>query len=229
MALNKETTYMVLNYNASPVSVTTRNGSELVEGGSDENPAALPMTIEEIRTANTNGYAFKYGFLRFEKEFEADIYKELRINNWENILTNQQIEDIILHPTKDGLQKFIDIDNEIYFGRIVGVYMGLKSIFEEISPKVSIIIEQRQLELKKHQRSSDIIISSNINQQSIDQNEVDQIKEQNDMLMKQLEEMKALLSAQMKPSEPDNSKSAKPEETKPNTAKKPVGRPKKTT
>lgn len=72
MALQKERTYMVLNYGASPVSLTTKNGSFLLEGGTSDNPAVLPMTIDEIVTANSNGYAFKYGFAWFEKKYQDD-------------------------------------------------------------------------------------------------------------------------------------------------------------
>lgn len=200
MALQKERTYMVLNYSASPISLTTKNGSYLLDGGTHDNPAVLPMTIDEIITANSNGYAFKYGFARFEKEFQEDIYNEIFIRNWKEILTDEEIEDIIINPTAEGLERLIAIDNEIYFGRVVGVYIGLKSIFAEISPRVELVIEQRKNELHNKKRKSEIVISKHVanceSKNSVNQEEIDNIKSQNETLMAQIEELKSILKTQ---------------------------------
>lgn len=162
MALDKQRTYMVLNYSSSPVSIITKDRGYMLEGGTREQPYVLPLTLDEINTANTNGFAFKYGCAFFEPEFEKAIYEELRMLNWEDILHDEQIEDIILHPTKECLEKLIAIDNEIYFGRVYGIYMGLKSIFAEISPRVELVIEQRRDELKVNQRKTEIVLSKPI-------------------------------------------------------------------
>lgn len=199
MALQKERTYMVLNYNSSPIALTTKNGSFLLEGGTRTNPAVLPMTIDEIVTANTNGYAFKYGFARFEEEFQEDIYQEIRIHNWKEILTDEEIEYIIVHPTAENLERIIAIENEIYFGRVVGVHFGLKSIFADISPKVDLVIEQRKTELRNKQRKSEIVISKSVSapvNSGVNQEEIDNIKVQNEMLMAQMAEMKKMLENQ---------------------------------
>lgn len=177
MVLEKQKTYMVLNYNSSPVSLLTKDRSYLLEGGTKEQPAVLPLTIDEIYTANTNGCAFKCGLAFFDKEFEEAIYEDLRIINWRNILRDEQIEDIILNPTKDGLEKLIAIDNEIYFNRVYGIYMGLKSVFSEISPRVELVIEQRHDELRNNQRQTEIIISKPENKTNVFNKEMEELKE----------------------------------------------------
>lgn len=201
MALQKEQTYLVLNYGTSPVSITTRHGSELIEGGSRDNPSAIPLKIEEIITANSNGCAFKYGLLRFEKEYEEDIYTEIRLHDWRNILTDQDIEDILLCPTKEGLERILAIDNEIYFNRVVGVYYGLKSIFADISPKVDIIIEQRRAEMRQNKRKTEIVVSKvEKAQPAIDQqSEIEKVKAQNALLIAQMEELKKMLTTRAEP------------------------------
>lgn len=201
MSLQKERTYMVLNYNSSPISLSTKNGSYLLESGTRSNPSVIPMTIDEIVTANTNGYAFKYGFARFEKEFQEDIYKELRLHNWKDILTDEEIEDIIINPTAEGLERLIAIDDEVYFERVVGVYYGLKSIFADISPKVAFVIEQRKSELHNNKRKTEIVITKNIassNKTEVKQEEFNNLKAQNEELAKQLEEMQKKFEELMK-------------------------------
>lgn len=176
MALERQRTYMVLNYSSSPVSLLTKDRSYLLEGGTRENPAVLPLTIEEINTSNTNGCAYKYGLAFFEKDFEEAIYDDIRLTGWREILRDEHIEDIILNPTKEGLEKFIAIDHEIYFNRVYGIYMGMKSIFAEISPRVELVIEQRRDELKKNQRKTEIIISKPVPKVETNNEDVEDLK-----------------------------------------------------
>lgn len=218
MALERQRTYMVLNYSSSPVSLLTKDRSYLLEGGTREHPAVLPLTIEEINTANTNGCAFKYGLAFFEKDFEEAIYDDIRLINWREILRDEQIEGIILHPTKEGLEKIVRIDNEIYFNRVYGIYMGLKSIFAEISPRVELVIEQRRDELKKNQRKTEIIISKPTPKLETNNEDVEDLKTR-------LAKMEELLSKQTSVQEKTSTEAKVENEPKTETVKKPKGRP----
>lgn len=215
MALNRQKTYMILNYNSSPLSLLTKDRSYLLEGGTREQPAVLPLTLDEINTVNSNGCAFKYGLAWFEKEFEKEIYEDLRLINWQDILRDEQIEDIILNPTKEGLEKLISIDNEIYFNRIYGIYIGLKSVFAEISPRVELVIEQRRDELSQHKRKTEIIISKPTTQphtESFNNSEVEDLKER-------LAKMEELLLVQNKINPPKSEEKTKEKPSVKNKAK----------
>lgn len=158
MAIQNGTQYMVYNYSPSRVAVKAKNVSYLFEGGTKDSPYGYPMTFEEIATANMNGVAFKAGLLFFDPRDQEDIYKELRIVNWKDILKDEDIEDIILHPTAEGYQKIINIDNDTYFDRVYGILYGLQSVFTDIPTQSKVIIEARKNELENHKRKSEIKI-----------------------------------------------------------------------
>lgn len=159
MAIQKEKTYMVLNYSANPVSISTKDRSIIFEGGSPEAPYGIPMTANEIIAANMNGCAFKIGLLWFEPDVEEDMYTELRILNWKNILKDQEIESIIMHPSADGYEKILSIDNPMYFDRVVGVLLGLKNSFEDVPNQSKVLIDARAAEIREGKRRTEIKIS----------------------------------------------------------------------
>ena len=117
----------VLNYNENRVSVEVApNKSYSFEPSNDGvTPTVIPMSIDEIRYAN-NSTAFKNGTLFFDKSREEEIYKELNITDWQNILSNDAIREIILHPTYDGLNRIIAIKDRAEFERVRAVFHKLK-------------------------------------------------------------------------------------------------------
>ena len=90
--MDKTKTYLVLNYSTSPVGIRTRNDSFVIEGGNSDEPTSMPFTLDEIIQINSGSRVFTSGLLRFEKEYEKDIYEELRIRDWQNIMTDEEIE-----------------------------------------------------------------------------------------------------------------------------------------
>lgn len=144
--LDKSKTYLILNYNPSAVALPTKNGSFLMPGGSSDAPSTYPLDINEIHYINNASNAFKIGLLYFEPDFEADIYEELRIRDWKNILRDEQVEEIILNPTVDGLERLIRIQNAMYFERIYGIYMGLRNAGYSISGNVDKVMTLRRKE-----------------------------------------------------------------------------------
>lgn len=154
--LDKQKTYLVLNYDTSPVSIKTRYQNELVPAGNDTTPSTLPLSIDDITYINSTTKVFKIGRLWFEPEFEKDIYAELRIRDWKDIMTNQDIYDAILNPTMEKLERILDIDDQMYFSRIYGAYIGLKNSGVNISTNVESVIKARYAEFLKHKRKTEI-------------------------------------------------------------------------
>lgn len=215
--IQKDKTYMVLNYGGSPVSVTTKNGSILFESGSKDSPWVQPMSLDEIITANTNGYAFKCGLLWFESDIEAEMYDELRIHNWRDILKDWEIEDILLHPSADGYKKLIAIEHPMYFDRVRGVLMGLKSIFADIPNQSKVLIDARCAEIREGKRRSEIKITkiesaNNYNEELEDKNrEIESLRAELEALKKTISENNAEVAVKAESDKPKKStvKSAK--------------------
>ena len=185
--IQNDKTYMVLNYSGSPVSITTRNGSIMFESGSSEAPWGQPLTFDEIMTANMNGCAFKCGLLWFEPSIEDEMYATLKINK-NSLLKDWEIEDIIMHPSADGYAKLLAIDHPMYFDRVRGVMMGLKSVFADIPNQSKVLVDARYAELREGKRRTEIKITK------IDRPADDYISEI-ESKDKEIEELRAQLEA----------------------------------
>lgn len=156
MAISKTKNYLVLNCSPSQVAISTKYESYLVPGGTPESPGTLPLTFDEIAVVNSTSPVFKIGLLRFEPKEEEEMYDALSIVGWRDILTEEKIEAILLHPTKEDLERILAIDNIAYFERIRGVLIGLKSAGVDVSNRIDNLIEKRRVELAKHQRKTAI-------------------------------------------------------------------------
>lgn len=197
--LNKSS-YLVLNYNTSPVSIRTRHSSELIPAGDDKSPSSVPLSLDDIVYANNSGNAFKCGLLRFEPEYEEEIYNELRIANWKDILTNKELYDIILDPDMDGLQRLIDISDPMYFDRVYGAFVGLKNDGATISTKVDEIMRIRRNELKEHKKISAIhLTKKSVSDEDPRDAKIAQMEAQMEAMQKLLEQLSSASTADVKP------------------------------
>ena len=217
----------VLNYNENRVSVEVAPGkSYSFEPSIDgETPMVIPMTIEEILYAN-NSVAFKSGMLFFEKSREEEIYERLNIVNWKDILSNDKIKEILLHPTFDGLNKIVEIKSTSEFERVRGVLFKLKqSDRYDVSVRVEQIVNTRYKEFLNRQINTDIILTKkDVPVESISSEEMDKLKAQNEAMQKQLEEMQKMMAMMM-----ENQKAAASSDSEKEIkeTKKSPGRPKK--
>ena len=217
----------VLNYNENRVSVEVAPGkSYSFEPSIDgETPMVIPMTIEEILYAN-NSVAFKSGMLFFEKSREEEIYERLNIVNWKDILSNDKIKEILLHPTFDGLNKIVEIKSTSELERVRGVLFKLKqSDRYDVSVRVEQIVNTRYKELLNRQINTDIILTKkDVPVESISSEEMDKLKAQNEAMQKQLEEMQKMMAMMM-----ENQKVAASSDSEKEVkeTKKLPGRPKK--
>ena len=153
------------------------------------------MTLSELQNICSNTDIIITGWLTFDDDVKEEIFKELRIPNWKNILTNEDIENILTHPTLDGLQRIIDIENQTYFDRVRIIMFKLIKNGIDVTTKVSRIVEQRYDELRRRQRVSSITLTKKDTQVSSD--EVKALSEQNASLQSQLDEMKKMMEQMM--------------------------------
>ena len=219
----------VLNYNENRVSVEVApNKSYSFEPSNDGViPTVIPMSIDEIRYAN-NSTAFKNGTLFFDKTREEEIYKELNITDWKNILSNNAIREIILHPTYDGLNRIIAIKDSAEFERVRAVFHKLKQDeTHDVSVRVAQIINTRYKELLNRQINTSIVLTKKDIPETVNSVEVDELKAQNAAMQEQMAQMQKLIEQMMAAQNTSNSTSNKEENPKEETKKSP-GRPKKT-
>lgn len=189
----------VLNYNENRVSlVVSPDKSYSFEPSADGiTPVAIPMTIDEIRYAN-NFNAFRNGMLFFDKKKEKDVYEALDIRDWQNILTNQQIADIILHPTYEGLSKIVAIKDSAMFERVRAAYQKLQTEGNhDISIRVVQIIHTRYKELLNRQIHTSIELTKKDIPDTVSNEEMENLKTQNEAMQVQISEMKSLIEKLM--------------------------------
>lgn len=221
----------VLNYNENKVSVmVSPSDSFTFEPSVDgEVPSIIPMAFEQIRYAN-NYNTFRGGFLFFEEDKAKEIYEELGISNWENILNNKEIRDILLNPTYEGLKKIVDIKDSAVFERVRAVFHKLKAEgTNDISVRVQQIISTRYKELQNKKATTSIVIEKKDIASSIPNQEVESLKAENKAMQEQLANMQAMMEkllSQQSSTVTTNTTDNKKETT---TQKKSPGRPKKNT
>lgn len=214
----------VLNYNENRVSLVVAPDKSYSFDPSDDGitPCVIPMTMDEIKYANNSG-AFKNGVLFFEPNREQDIYESLNIVNWEKILKNDDIRDIILNPTYEKLTKLIEIKDSAVFERVRAVYQKIRNDGTyDVSVRVEQIIKTRYRELLNRQINTNIILTKKDIPERVSSDEVDALKEQNKLMQEQLEKMQKMIEQMMSNQEASSSPPAQELDTK-----KSLGRPKK--
>lgn len=197
----------VLNYNENRVSLMVSPDKSYSFDPSPDGvtPTVIPLTMEEVRYGN-NSNAFKNGMLFFEEQQKEDIYNELGIPNWKDILRNKDIREIILHPTYDGLSRIISIEDGSMFERVRGVYHKLLSEGNyDISVRVEQIIRTKYKELiNGHVKTSIELTKKDFNNDTVNIGEIKALREQNESLQKQVNELKKLIESMASPKNNDS-------------------------
>ena len=200
MSIKDMKTINILNYNENVVVVSTKHDSYAIEPAiNSENPTTLPLTLDEILYINGNSAAFKSGILRFPEEIEQEMYEDfLRIPNWKELLTLKEIKNIILHPTKDGITKLVNIKDSVIFDKVRGVFVKLKNTTDnDISLRVENLINARSDELRRGIRNTAIVIKAKDAVSNVSNDEVDALREQNKELQEQMIKMQKMMQQMM--------------------------------
>lgn len=216
MTLDKDN-ILVLSYNENKICVSGTNENYIFNPSNGIDPIINVMSLKDLQFINSSTNLFKTGWLTFQDEEKEDIFKELRIRDWKLILTNENIKDILLNPSIEGLQKLIDISDETYFDRVRIILHILITDGEDISSRVKNIVDARYKELLRKQRKTSIVLSSKDTATS--NNHVKELIIQNTELKNQLEEMQKMM-AQLMAMQNQNIVNSPKEETVENTVTK---------
>ena len=189
----------VLNYNENEVFVdSSREHYKFNASRDGKTPSVIPISLSELQNICSNTDIIVTGWLTFDDDVKEEIFKELRIANWQDILSNEDIAEILTNPTMEGLQKIINIENQTYFDRVRIIMFKLMKQGVDITTKVSRIVEQRYDELRNRRRKSSIILTKkDTNKPYATPDEVKELTAQNAALQNQLDEMKKMMERMM--------------------------------
>lgn len=212
MSIKENVSIPVLNYNESNVCIPTNISTHILPPAVDGVPSVDYLSFAEINYVNGISDCFRTGMVRFDDNDKEEIYSALGFADWKNILTNDEIRDILLNPTIEGLQRIIDVTNASIFDRIKTIFVSLKENTDnDISNRVIKIMETRELEFKRGIYKTQIVLKpKDVSEKPVSNDEINAIKEQNAMLMEQLAEMQKMIASLKS----DKSKTSSTETTK---------------
>ena len=218
--LNETKHISVLNYNENCVCINIApSKSVILEASEYGEPNVLPLTLDEIRFAN-NSSIFKNGILEFPEDIEDEVYETLRINKGD-VLKLNEIRDILISPTKEGLKRIISIKSSSDFERVRGQFFKLKHEGYKLTLDIAGLIARRYKELVNNQTVSKIIIDD----ADVINNDKTRVAE----LEKEIAEMKKLLEIAVNSNKKEPAKEQEVTVKKVDVQeKKSPGRPKKT-
>ena len=217
----------VLNYNENEVFVDSSKEHYKFNASRDGvTPTMQNIPISELQYICSNTDVIVTGWLTFDEDEKDEIYTALRLPNWREILTNEDISNILTNPTMEGLQRIIDITNLTYFDRVRIVMFRLLKDGVDISSKVKNVVDRRYEELQKRQRVSSIILNPRIGEKKASNEQVQELSEQNAKLQEQLDEMKKMM-AQFMSAQNISTTEKESEKVTEEVTKKKAGRPPK--
>lgn len=197
MSIKENVAIPVYNYNESNICIPTNISTHILPPAVDGVPSVAYLSFAEINYINGISDCFRTGLVQFDDKDKEEIYTTLGFASWKDILTNKEIIDILLHPTLEGLQKIVNITNKSVFDRVRTIYVSLKeSPDNDMSNRVIKIMDTRESEFKRGIYKSQIVLKSkDVPETPVSKEELEAVKAQNNELMSQLAEMKAMLEA----------------------------------
>lgn len=187
----------VYNYSSSPVILHGMNRDYTVEGRVDEHPMIEDIPEDEVNYINGKSNVFRTGMLRFDDSDTESMMEQLREIKWkETLMTEEDIEDAILHPTTEKLRRIVACNDratiERYRAALVriqndGVY-GVSTIADSV-------IRKRFTEITNGVAVSKITVPEGIKvvDNAAAAADYDAVKSQNEAMAEQIAEMQKQL------------------------------------
>ena len=162
----------------------------------DGEPTRNFVDFDEIEYAHSRGNLFSIGLLIFAEEDREGMYEALGIKDWKNkIWFNKDIEDIIMHPTVEKMQRVIDIKNVVTFERVRGMMVRFINEKRDVSQNVINVINSRYRELNAGNVTSKIVVRSSDVAPNATAEDVDALKKQIAEMQRMMEKMAAAQNA----------------------------------
>lgn len=192
----------VLNCDDNVVTISSLNGKGYTfEPGSVEEPCVIPIPPEEIMYMNSTCSAFKNGVLRFRPEEQNEVFKAIGVKG-DDVLFVEDIDEAILNPTVENLQRMIDIKDGAQFERIRGRFYRMTNAGEDLSTKVKRLIDERYKELRAGKRNSELSVVPATKPVDNVQTELEAAKSQLAEMQKQMQAALAQMQSMMAGAQP---------------------------
>ena len=192
----------VLNCDDNVVTISSLNGKGYTfEPGSVEEPCVIPIPPEEIMYMNSTCSAFKNGVLRFRPEEQNEVFKAIGVKG-DDVLFVEDIDEAILNPTVENLQRMIDIKDGAQFERIRGRFYRMTNAGEDLSTKVKRLIDERYKELRAGKRNSELYVVPATKPVDNVQAELEAAKSQLAEMQKQMQAALAQMQSMMAGAQP---------------------------
>jgi hypothetical protein len=197
MSITESMSIPIYNYNENNICITTNIMTHILPPAVDDTPSVDFLSFAEINYVNGISDCFRTGLVQFAEDDKEEIFKALGISNWNNIITNKEIKDILLNPSVEGLQKILDITNTSIFDRVRTIFISLKeNDNNDLSNRVIKIVEARGLELRRGIYKTKIVLKSkDIEKETISAQTINAIIEQNAVLKQQIAEMQSMIAS----------------------------------
>lgn len=162
----------------------------------DGEPTMNFIDFDEIEYAHSRGKVFNIGLLIFDEEDREGMYEALGIKDWKNkVWFNKDIEDIIMNPSVEKMQRVIDIKDIITFERVRGMMVRFVNEKRDVSQNVINVINSRYRELNAGNITSKIVVRSSDVVPNVTADEVDSLKRQIAEMQRMMEKMTESQSA----------------------------------
>lgn len=209
----------ILNYNSFSITIQTKDANKLIPSMKNNEPGREQLSPSEIKYIHNQGNAFKDGLLCFPKDIEKEVYEEiLRIKDWQNILQNDDIKEIILNPTTEGLSRIVNCESPMVFDRVRAIYTNMiNQGTHNISYRVIQVLDDRFKEIQNKIYKTKIDLTNKKLTVDNSSSEVNNLKEQNEKLqdeMKKQQEQMIEMQKQMTEFMKQNNNEQKSEEKK---------------
>lgn len=195
-----------------PVNLVGQRRDYIFPACLDGEPTMNFIDFDEIEYAHSRNKVFNIGLLIFAEEDREGMYDALGIRDWrDKVWFNKDIEDIIMHPTLDKMQRVIDVKDGITFERIRGMVVRFVNEKRDVSQNVINIVNARYQELNSSVMTSKIVIRPADVETKVSADEVADLKRQ----LAEMQEMMSKMNVNTAPKAEKVDKMGNAEETAP--------------
>lgn len=214
----EEKNIKVYNYSPSSVTLTTNYRTYIFEGAIDGIPTLEYIPFKEIEYSNSKCRAFRNGTLEFDNSEREELYRALKIFDWENIIFYCKIHQLLTDRTKESAERIISVTELSVLERIRGyMLMLVNSGQDDVPVRVINLVKERFQELLAGRVRSNLLAESEPKVLP----EVERIQAENNQIKEQMEQMKKQMEKLLESDSPEPENTPHPSPTSNTPSEKP--------
>jgi len=185
----------LLNYSTSSFCVSTGKKEYLFDGAKNGSPTVYYFNWEDIECIDSRSSAIKTGALVFAPEDRSEAYKALKKFDWETtIIFEETIDDIIVNPTIENLEKVLAIRDIHTIERFRGKMLSYINNGKGIDSRFIDIVNERFKEINSGVFNSKLLLKPEIDYSGSAGIDVSELKEKNRAMEQKLAEMESMMA-----------------------------------